>query len=85
MVWLMASAGSAGPMFYVLLGLVLMIVGTTVATDFRGLGMKYTSFGRRERDPLDQEPPRLELRYRLQFWASAVIGFVLFLAGLSRF
>jgi len=74
----MIATSTAGPAFYIVSGALLVIFGTALALDLRGLGTRYI------RLTLRNAGDHTIRRYRVWYAVVAFIGCLLVLAGLTR-
>jgi hypothetical protein len=77
-----ASGSTAGPDFYIFAGAAALVLGTLLATDYRGWGTKYIQLALRRTDGSSPARARLIRRNRFRFGLLAVVGLVLLVSGL---
>jgi hypothetical protein len=77
-----AGGGTAGPGVYIVLGAVALVLGTVLATDYRGWGAKYILFGFRGTDVISPARARFIRCYRVKYGIGAVVGLFMLVVGL---
>jgi hypothetical protein len=75
------AASAAGPWAYIVLGAVLLVVGTALASDFRGLGTRYIQIGRPAQEIPMKASEKLANRYRIRYGVAALVGLILIVSG----
>ena len=80
-----ASGGSAGPDFYIIAGAVALVLGTLLASDYRGWGTRYTrylSLSPRRTDVISPAAARRIKHNRFRYGLVAVVGLILLVSGI---
>jgi hypothetical protein len=81
---LIASSGGAGPLFYIVCGAILCVVGTILASDFRGIGTKYIHIAL-PKNQIENESRKSSItRYRVIYGIASAIGLVMLVSGIAR-
>jgi hypothetical protein len=77
-----APGGTAGPGVYIVLGAVALVLGTLLATDYRGWGTKYILLGFRRTAVISPGRARFIRRHRVRYGIGAVVGLFMLVFGL---
>jgi hypothetical protein len=81
---LIAASGTAGPVFYIVAGIFLLLVTSFLASNYKGLGAKWIQLALPKRDDLDPRRKRLIKRYRIYYGIAAVLGLLMIISGIAR-
>jgi hypothetical protein len=77
--------GTAGPDFYIIAGAVALVLGTLLASDYRGWGTRYTrylSLSPRRTDVISPAAARRIKHNRFRYGLVAVVGLILLVSGI---
>lgn len=81
---MIATSGGAGPLIYIVLGAVLSVVGTILASDFRGIGSKYIQIALPKNQIDSDSRSSLITRYRVMYGIAVAVGLGMIISGIAQ-
>jgi hypothetical protein len=79
-----AASQPAGPVFFIVVGVFMVLLGSFLASDYRGLASKYIQIALPKQRILSPGRKRIVRNYRTFYAISAVIGVLMIVSGVSR-
>jgi hypothetical protein len=70
--------------FYIILGLVLMLVAGFLASNYRGFGARYILIALRKKSMSDDQIAKTVMRYRTVYGIGSFLGLCLVVSGIAR-
>jgi hypothetical protein len=84
MTMMIATSGGAGPLIYIVLGAVLSVVGTILASDLRGIGSKYIQIALPKNQIDSDSRSSLITRYRVMYGIAVAVGLGMIISGIAQ-